>query len=70
MEDNGINAMEWPAQSPDINVIDNLWLVIKKNIERSVDEITFAEQLYNKIFSIWTSFDHETIKKLYLSLPK
>lgn len=69
MEDNHINTMEWPAQSPDINIIENLWLKIKRKIEQSVHGITSVEQLYEKIFSIWTRFDCETIQNLYRSLP-
>ena len=44
MENNNINTMEWPAQSPDIIIIESLWLKIKKRIEHSVDEITSVEQ--------------------------
>lgn len=65
MEDNHINTMEWPAQSPDINIIENLWQKIKRKIEQSVHKITSVKQFYEKVFSIWTRFDCETIQHLY-----
>lgn len=65
MEDNHINTMEWPAQSPDINIIENLWQKIKRKIEQSVHEITSVKQFYEKVFSIWTRFDCENIQHLY-----
>lgn len=33
---NGITTMSWPAQSLDINIIENLWLLIKRKLQGCV----------------------------------
>lgn len=42
---------------------------ITRKIEQSVHEITFMEELYEEMFSIWTRFDRKSIQNLYRSFP-
>lgn len=67
--ENDLHSLEWPAQSPDLNPIENLWLTIKRKLQGYVYELTTVDELYDKIFEIWTSFSIEYVQSLYYSIP-
>jgi hypothetical protein len=68
--DNNIHGMVWPAQSPDINVIENCWLRIKRTLQYRAGGITNSGQLFDTILDIWQNFTVEYVQNLYQSIPR
>ena len=68
--ENDIPTLEWPPQSPDLNIIENVWKVIKTKIQRRIDDIRNAEDLKTVVAEIWTSLQLHYIRSLYDSLPR
>ncbi len=65
---NKIEVMEWPAQSPDLNPIENLWADIKKNISNSNPRN--SKQLWEITKSAWVSIPVERFQNLINSMPR
>lgn len=64
----GINRMDWPAQSPDANPIENIWNDIGKAITK---ERPFTRQaLIGCIFRAWGDVTQQRLDKLYDTLPR
>lgn len=68
LSENGICYIDdWPPQSPDLNIIENMWSELKKNVynhhSRNIDE------LWNNCLIEWNKIPTKYVKKLYFSLP-
>ena len=46
-DQNEVTSMEWPAQSPDLN-IENIWLYMKRELQTSVVNIATKNDLLRK----------------------
>ncbi|MGH0154757.1 UNVERIFIED_CONTAM: hypothetical protein FKN15_033937 [Acipenser sinensis] len=54
MEDHQIKTLSWPAQSPDLNPIENLWNVIKRKMDghkpsNKAELLEFLRQEWHKV---------------------
>ena len=65
-----MHSMEWPAQSPDLNIIENVWRKMKIELQKRVHKITTVALLEEAIRDIWTEIAVEFLQNLYESIPK
>lgn len=71
LEERGINVLEWPPQSPDLNVIENVWGLLKSALAgRSLHGLS-ADNLWLVIKEEWEKLRRDTslTAALYQSLP-
>ena len=61
--------MEWPAQSSDLNITENIWLYMKRELQKSAVDITTKNDLLREIQSVWRNIELDYIRNLYQSIP-
>ena len=66
---NEVTSMEWPAQSLDLNIIENIWLYMKRELQKSAVDITTKNDLLREIQSVWRNIELDYIRDLYQSIP-
>ena len=65
-QDNKVEVMEWPAQSPDLNPIENLWADVKKAVSNS--NLRNTNQIWGVVQSALISIPAERCEGLVESM--
>jgi len=68
--DNDIISLPWPAQSPDLNPIENLWDELKRRLRKNEYKAKNKAELFNLIKEEWYKISTAIINKLIESMPR
>jgi transposase len=59
--------LKWPSNSPDLNPIENVWAILKRNIKKI--NITTSEEFVECITNEWNKIKQESIINIIDSMP-
>ncbi len=66
--DHGVTVLDWPANSPDLNPIENLWGIVKRKMRDT--RPNNADELKAAIKAAWASIPPQQWHKLITSMPR
>ena len=69
-EDNEIKVLEWPAQSPDLNPIEHLWVYLKKRLAEYKTEPSGMLELWEQVEAEWNKIPVQVCMDLIESMPR
>lgn len=68
-----LNTLAWPPNSPDLNIIKNVWSLLQKRVNRLIFNYGLPankEQLADYAYTAWYTIPNALIDNLYKSIPK
>ena len=69
MENKNIHHREWPAQSLDVNPIENVWVKLKRDIELKAVNIHTPNDLLAAVRHSWENIQPAYVQDLYATIP-
>jgi len=70
LRDRNIETLDWPAKSPDLNIIENVWGIMARRVYKNCRQFNDVEELSNCVRDVWRGISEEYIQGLYKSIPR
>jgi len=68
LNDHGVGVLDWPANSPDLSPIENLWGIVKRKMRNKRPKN--ADELKATVKETWASIPPQQCHKLITSMPR
>ena len=70
LRESGIEVLDWPAQSPDLNPIEHLWWEVKRKLNSCETQPASIHELWERIQEVWEGIPAEKCLDLITSMPR
>ena len=70
LKDADVDLLDWPARSPDLNPIENLWGLLVRRVYHNRRQFDCVSDLEEAILYEWEKITEEEIRALITSLPR
>jgi DDE superfamily endonuclease len=67
---NGIESLEWPAQSPDLNPMEHVWKLLKDAVSSLNPPVCNIKDLCKALDNEWNKLDRKIICKVVENMPQ
>ena len=70
LSDQQFGVLSWPAQSPDLNPIENIWAILKDRLFRNYDRPpTGMLELWDRIKEVWSQITPDECQRIVQTMP-
>ena len=66
---NNVRVLPWPAKSPDLNIVKNIWAMIVRRVYAEGKQFESIVELRRTLDYVWHNFCQTEIQTLYDSMP-
>jgi transposase len=66
----GMTSLSHPPNSPDLNPIEHVWMMIKYRLAKDYAHVTSANELKHVIMQLWEECSHDEFNHLVESMPR
>lgn len=68
-KNHNINVLEWPSNSPDLNIMENVWGWLSQQVYKNSRQFNNAEELQKALQQAWSQLSVKYLQTLYDSMP-
>ncbi|GFY28234.1 transposable element Tcb1 transposase [Trichonephila clavipes] len=65
-----IELHPWPARSPDLSPIENMWLMVAQRLSQITPQAATPDQLWQRMEASWFAVPREHIQSLFKSMSR
>lgn len=70
LDTENVRLLPWPARSPDLSPIENVWSMVAEQLARHNTPVTTLDELWYRVEAAWASVPVHAIQALFDSMPR